>query len=266
VSLLEQIEISATKSSIVNSRKVADVRREKELAERRKNEPQLGSSQDHLVRKIFSKFRRAQQTAQLTKDSSQNSDVEKGDTDQESKKVGENAITWRFNEVSEMGKSCGNSADELSYFPLQINLISMKLFHLFQLPAKLTLTEDSRVVTSVPSPSQSPSPSTGQISGASKLRGGSKWGRLLGSSSVDSASDSSAKVAVSRSLSARESLRESAQARSNNAPSSNNGGQGNKVRELIELCDSIDIETFQGFSEIRQAFSRASISHPPRHN
>lgn len=68
-------------------RKVADVRREKELAERRKNEPQLGSTQDHLVRKIFSKFRRAQQTAQLTKDGSQNSDVEKGDTDCESKKV-----------------------------------------------------------------------------------------------------------------------------------------------------------------------------------
>lgn len=72
-----------------HNRKVADVRREKELAERRKNEPQLGSSQDHLVRKIFSKFRRAQHSpAQLTKDSSQNSDVEKGaDTDQESKKV-----------------------------------------------------------------------------------------------------------------------------------------------------------------------------------
>lgn len=76
------------KCCVINSRKVADVRREKELAERRKNEPQLlGSTQDHLVRKIFSKFRRAQQTAQLTKDSSQNSDVEKGDTDQESKKV-----------------------------------------------------------------------------------------------------------------------------------------------------------------------------------
>jgi potassium voltage-gated channel Eag-related subfamily H protein len=38
-------------------RKVADVRREKELAERRKNEPQ-DSSQDQLVRKIFSRFRR----------------------------------------------------------------------------------------------------------------------------------------------------------------------------------------------------------------
>lgn len=73
----------------ITYRKVADVRREKELAERRKNEPQLGSTQDHLVRKIFSKFRRAQQPVPLavTKDSSQNSDVEKGDTDQEAKKV-----------------------------------------------------------------------------------------------------------------------------------------------------------------------------------
>lgn len=69
-------------------RKVADVRREKELAERRKNEPQLGSSQDHLVRKIFSKFRRAQQTAQATKETaSTQSDVEKGEPDSERAKV-----------------------------------------------------------------------------------------------------------------------------------------------------------------------------------
>ncbi|GFR22549.1 potassium voltage-gated channel protein eag [Trichonephila clavata] len=39
-------------------RKVSDVKREKELAERRKNEPLQELSQDHLVRKIFSKFRR----------------------------------------------------------------------------------------------------------------------------------------------------------------------------------------------------------------
>lgn len=67
---------------------MADVRREKELAERRKNEPQLGSSQDHLVRKIFSKFRRAQQNAQVPK-AEPSSDVEKGETEQESKKVSE---------------------------------------------------------------------------------------------------------------------------------------------------------------------------------
>lgn len=51
-------------------RKVADVRREKELAERRKNEPQLDQAQDHLVRKIFSRFRRERQHT---------ADVEKGD-------------------------------------------------------------------------------------------------------------------------------------------------------------------------------------------
>ncbi|XP_075724029.1 potassium voltage-gated channel protein ether a go-go [Rhipicephalus microplus] len=39
-------------------RKVSDVKREKELAERRKHEPLQELSQDHLVRKIFSKFRK----------------------------------------------------------------------------------------------------------------------------------------------------------------------------------------------------------------
>ncbi|CAG0916899.1 unnamed protein product, partial [Notodromas monacha] len=40
-------------------RKVSDVKREKELAERQKNNPMEELSQDHLVRKLFSKFRRA---------------------------------------------------------------------------------------------------------------------------------------------------------------------------------------------------------------
>lgn len=39
-------------------RKVADVKREQELAERRKNDPVPDLAQDHLVRKIFSKFRK----------------------------------------------------------------------------------------------------------------------------------------------------------------------------------------------------------------
>lgn len=110
------------------------------------------------------------------------------------------------------------------------------------MPAKLTLTEDSRVITSVPSPSPSPSPSSGQVASApaSKLRAGSKWGRILGSSSVDSGSDGSAKMAVSRSLSARESLRETSQARSTNAPNAN-GGQGNKVTctQTLRLAQEI---------------------------
>uniref|UniRef100_T1IIG6 Potassium voltage-gated channel protein eag n=1 Tax=Strigamia maritima TaxID=126957 RepID=T1IIG6_STRMM len=40
-------------------RKVADVKRERELAERRKNEPLQEISQDHLVRKLFSRFRKS---------------------------------------------------------------------------------------------------------------------------------------------------------------------------------------------------------------
>ncbi|XP_067635644.1 potassium voltage-gated channel protein eag isoform X1 [Eurosta solidaginis] len=63
-------------------RKVADVKREKELAERRKNEPQLPQNQDHLVRKIFSKFRRTPQVQAGSKEVvSGQSDVEKGDVD-----------------------------------------------------------------------------------------------------------------------------------------------------------------------------------------
>ncbi|XP_015925684.1 potassium voltage-gated channel protein eag [Parasteatoda tepidariorum] len=55
-------------------RKVSDVKRERELAERRKNEPLQELSQDHLVRKIFSKFRRNGSHDRTTPD------VEKGPT------------------------------------------------------------------------------------------------------------------------------------------------------------------------------------------
>nr|XP_043065746.1 potassium voltage-gated channel protein eag isoform X2 [Drosophila bipectinata] len=173
-------------------RKVADVKREKELAERRKNEPQLPQNQDHLVRKIFSKFRRTPQVQAGSKElvgGSGQSDVEKGDGEVERTK----------------------------------------------LPAKLTLTEDARILTTAaaPSPSPSPSPSSGPPSARSTRA--SKWGRLLGSSSVDSASDTSAKVAVSRSLSARESLRESTAQARQSSTSSSNGGQGNKHLQLSKV-------------------------------
>lgn len=67
-------------------RKVADVKREKELAERTKEEPQVAANQDHIVRKIFSKFRR-QPTTQGSKDSASQSDAEKGETQTERSKV-----------------------------------------------------------------------------------------------------------------------------------------------------------------------------------
>lgn len=80
-------------------------------------------------------------------------------------------------------------------------------------------------MNSVQSPCPSPQSATAPQSGG---RGANKWGRMLVSSSVDSASDTCTKVAVSRSLSARESLRETAQTRQSSS-SSSNGGQGNKV-------------------------------------
>ncbi|KAM0726606.1 Potassium voltage-gated channel protein eag [Formica fusca] len=124
---------SARKHFALIFRKVADVRREKELAERRKNEPQLDQAQDHLVRKIFSRFRRERHTA----------DVEKGD-----------------------GKD-----------------------------AKDGETSHAR------------KPSVAEEGGTNvaKTRPG-KWGRLLGSSSLDSGSESgTAGDTFKRSLSARDS-------------------------------------------------------------
>jgi hypothetical protein len=65
-------------------RKVADVKRERELAERRKNEPQLEATQDHLVRKLFSRFRkggdRVSTGSSLQTDTSSVKDIEKGDS------------------------------------------------------------------------------------------------------------------------------------------------------------------------------------------
>uniref|UniRef100_A0A1B0A147 Cyclic nucleotide-binding domain-containing protein n=1 Tax=Glossina pallidipes TaxID=7398 RepID=A0A1B0A147_GLOPL len=192
-------------------RKVADVKREKELAERRKNEPQLPQNQDHLVRKIFSKFRRTPQIQAGSKEAvSGQSDVEKGGGS------GGGSGGGGGGGVVGAGTGGGTVTDN-------------ETDRNKQLPAKLTLTEDSRILTTAaaPSPTPSPSPSSGPPSARSTRA--SKWGRLLGSSSVDSASDTSAKVAVSRSLSARESLRESTAQARQSSTSSSNGGQGNKI-------------------------------------
>ncbi|XP_031626664.1 potassium voltage-gated channel protein eag isoform X3 [Contarinia nasturtii] len=66
-------------------RKVADVKRENELADRTKDEP-VAPNQDHIVRKLFSKFRR-QPTTQGSRDSASQSDAEKGETQTERTKV-----------------------------------------------------------------------------------------------------------------------------------------------------------------------------------
>ncbi|XP_017793021.1 PREDICTED: potassium voltage-gated channel protein eag [Habropoda laboriosa] len=124
-------------------RKVADVRREKELAERRKNEPQLDQAQDHQISLILFRFRRERHTA----------DVEKGDgKDGKEGKEGESSHT-----------------------------------------RKLSTTEENTAVKGRPG----------------------KWGRLLGSSSLDSGSETGTGVdTFKRSLSARDA-RPSSSASSN---------------------------------------------------
>lgn len=88
-------------------RKVADVKREKELAERRKNEPQLDQNQDHLVRKIFSKFRRdrSQQHAASSANATA-SDVEKGEDGNE-KPISRVVSTTKLSSVAEKDDSNG---------------------------------------------------------------------------------------------------------------------------------------------------------------
>lgn len=75
-------------------RKVADVKREKELAERGKDEPQVAAGQDHIVRKLFSKFRR-QPTTQGSKESASQSDAEKGEPQTERAKVSQHLFFYR---------------------------------------------------------------------------------------------------------------------------------------------------------------------------
>lgn len=159
-------------------RKVADVKKEKELAERRKNEPQLDQSQHHLVRKIFSKFRgdRTPHTPPTVQ-----SDVEKGDdSDKPIVRV--------------------TSAAKLSSV------------------AEKDDTSSSGVITTKvtrPIPART-----------------SKWGRLLGSSSLDSASENSAQIPTfTRSLSARDSAKDRPSSSSSGSSGGQppTGGSGNKV-------------------------------------
>lgn len=92
---------------------MADVRREKELAERRKNEPQLDQNQDHLVRKIFSKFRRdrAALTPQLSQSASPQ-DPEKGEASPAPEKEDQAAVVVPVaRRPGKWGRLLGSSLD-----------------------------------------------------------------------------------------------------------------------------------------------------------
>ncbi|XP_074594624.1 potassium voltage-gated channel protein ether a go-go isoform X2 [Brevipalpus obovatus] len=96
-------------------RKVADVRREMELAERRKNEPIHNPAEDHLVRKIFSKFRKPSDAGSLpvlSRPSSSNptgdgggSDVERGPKEATTTTTAESNKISTSTEVDSRGSS-----------------------------------------------------------------------------------------------------------------------------------------------------------------
>lgn len=170
-------------------RKVADVRREKELAERRKNEPQLDQNQDHLVRKIFSKFRRDR--AQHAPSIQPSSDAERGDTDNDNKALVRVMSTTKLSSVAEKDDNSSGS-----------------------------------VTTKVTRPT------TGRQS---------KWGRLLGSSSLDSGSDCSnqQQTAFQRSLSAKDATKDRPSSSSSGSSGSQPPpGSGNKVFPKLQKVNT----------------------------
>ncbi|RLU20172.1 hypothetical protein DMN91_006779 [Ooceraea biroi] len=153
-------------------RKVADVRREKELAERRKNEPQLDQAQDHLVRKIFSRFK----------------------TDGE----GQIGVTRTVS-----GRSHQDSDEELT-----VNVLppwpSFRFRREKQHTADVEKGESKDTKDSETSHLKKLSTAEEAGTAIAKARPG-KWGRLLGSSSLDSGSESgTVSDTFKRSLSARD--------------------------------------------------------------
>ncbi|XP_053594041.1 potassium voltage-gated channel protein eag isoform X3 [Microplitis demolitor] len=150
-------------------RKVADVRREKELAERRKNEPQLDQTQDHLVRKIFSRF--------------------------------------KPDEVSHVGTPRTPSRrPQDSDEELTVNVLPPWPSFRFRRERHAADVEkgDSKDGKDTES-SHTKKPSSGEESAAPRPRA-SKWGRLLGSSSLDSGSEGGTGTdTFKRTLSARDS-------------------------------------------------------------
>lgn len=186
-------------------RKVADVRREKELAERRKNEPQLDQNQDHLVRKIFSKFRRDRAPAQT-----QAIQGSQGQTSPDVEKGGEKSDTD--------GGSAGEGGKMVRV------MSTTKL-------SSVTEKEDCNSSTSGTGGSGSALVPVSSVKSRPTTVRASKWGRLLGSSSLDSGSETQGTnaPALNRASSTTGNGKDSSksQQQGNGSPSGGGSGGGN---------------------------------------
>lgn len=180
-------------------RKVADVRREKELAERRKNEPQLDQTQDHLVRKIFSKFRRERSTTSHAPPPVPQSSTTPSGTP---------AIAGPATDL-EKGSPAATPGEDTVVRVMSTTKLS-----------SVAEKDDGTGGT----------PTTVAVARPTTVRT-SKWGRLLGSSSVEespSTTAGSTATSFTRSLSARDRPGSSTSAASH-VSASGGGGSGNKV-------------------------------------
>lgn len=190
-------------------RKVADVRREKELAERRKNEPQLDQSQDHLVRKIFSKFRR-----------------ERPQQSHAPSPAAATASTPPVAGTPDVEKGSPASTEETSVVRV------MSTTKLSSVAEKEDGTSGTGGVTST----------TAVVARPTTVRT-SKWSRLLGSSSVEespSTTATSTAASFTRSLSARDKPGSSTSSAGVTQSHSSNGsgGSGNKVFPKLQKMQS----------------------------
>lgn len=146
-------------------RKVADVRRERELMERRKREPQLEQAQDHLVRKIFSRFRRERSVAAAP------------------------APTPRATDPAQPDPERGDSSTAAAA-PAGEGPARRLSLHRDSSPRAGRSREDDASALAVPA-----------ASGTGAARG--KWGRLLAGGSLDAGADSP-RASFTRSLSVRD--------------------------------------------------------------
>ncbi|CAH0560828.1 unnamed protein product [Brassicogethes aeneus] len=191
-------------------RKVADVKRERELAERRKNEPQLDQNQDHLVRKIFSKFRRDRSQHVATNDMEKGADSSEGGD----KGIARGISTTKLSSVAEKDDSSNTGV-------------------------KTTLQRPS------------------------SMRG-SKWGRLLGSASLDSSSETSAPNATTftRSQSAKDPKDRPSSSSSGSSITQSTSGSGNKIFPKLQKVSTTSSpgitrqDTIDEMGEVEQTHSR----------
>lgn len=152
-------------------RKVADVRRERELMERRKREPQLEQAQDHLVRKIFSRFRRERSVAAAPAPTPRATDPAQPDP--------------------ERGDSSTGAAAPAGDGPAR--RLSL---HRDSSPRAGRSREDDAAATPAAA-----APAAPTATGTGAARG--KWGRLLAGGSLDAGADAP-RASFSRSLSVRD--------------------------------------------------------------